>query len=65
MPCFTDTYAPYVQSPDAAPGPFNQPFFMAFTSALGYGSDSPVGQDMAQELPATTSIDWMRVWQYG
>jgi beta-glucanase (GH16 family) len=65
MPCITDTYAPYVQSPDAAPGPFNQPFFMAFTSALGYGSDSPVGQDMSQELPATTSLDWMRVWQYG
>jgi beta-glucanase (GH16 family) len=65
MPCITDTYAPYVLSPDAAPGPFNQPFFMAFTSALGYGSDSPVGQDMSQELPATMSIDWMRVWQYG
>ncbi len=65
VPCITDTYASHVQSPDAAPGPFNQPFFMAFTSALGYGSDSPVGQDMSQELPATTSIDWMRVWQYG
>jgi beta-glucanase (GH16 family) len=65
MPCITDNYAPYVASPDAAPGPFNQPFFMAFTSALGYGSDSPVGQDTSQELPATMSLDWMRVWQYG
>ena len=34
-------------------------------SALGVGTDSPVGQDMTQELPATTSLDWMRVWQYG
>ncbi len=65
MPCITDTYAPYVQGPDAAPGPFNQPFFMAFTAALGVGTDSPEGQDMSQELPATTSLDWMRVWQYG
>jgi beta-glucanase (GH16 family) len=65
MPCITDTYAPYVQGPDAAPAPFNQPFFMAFTAALGVGTDSPEGQDMSQELPATTSLDWMRVWQYG
>ena len=65
IPCITDTYAPYVQGPDAAPAPFNQPFFMAFTAALGVGTDSPEGQDMSQELPATTSLDWMRVWQYG
>jgi len=65
VPCITDTYAPYVQGPDAAPAPLNQPFFMAFTAALGVGTDSPEGQDMSQELPATTSLDWMRVWQYG
>jgi hypothetical protein len=53
-----------VQRPDAAPGPFNQPFFMAFTAALGVGTDSPEGQNMSQELPATTSLEFLRVWQY-
>ena len=33
--CITDTYASYVQSPDVAPAPFDQPFFLAFTAALG------------------------------
>ena len=65
VPCITDNYGSYVQGPDAAPAPFDQPFFMAFTAALGVGTDSPAGQDTAQELPATTSLDYMRVWQYG
>ena len=63
VPCTTDTYAPYVTSPDAAPAPFNQPFFLAFTAALSAdGNDS--FQPGTTPLPATTQIDWVRVWQY-
>ena len=66
VPCITDTYAPYVQGPDAAPSPFNQPFFMAFTAALGVGTDSPDrDRTCPRSFPATTSLDCMRVWQYG
>ena len=62
VPCITDVYAPYVTSPDTAPEPFNQPFFMGFTAALGMGSDVA---GSATPLPATTKLDWVRVWQYG
>lgn len=63
VPCTSDTYAPYVTNPDAAPAPFDQPFFLAFTAALGsYGND--VFQPGTTPLPATTKIDWVRVWQY-
>ncbi len=41
VPCMTDVYASYLSSPDTAPAPFNQPFFLAFTAALGMGSNSP------------------------
>jgi beta-glucanase (GH16 family) len=60
--CMTDVYAPYVTSPDVAPEPFNQPFFLAFTAALGVGSDVP---GTATPGRATTKLDWVRVWQYG
>ncbi len=62
IPCITDVYAPYVASPDKAPEPFDQPFFLAFTSALGMGND---GVTSNTPMPATTKIDWVRVWQYG
>jgi beta-glucanase (GH16 family) len=60
--CVTDTYAPYVTNPDTAPEPFNQPFFLNFTAALGLGSNSPGAGTPAR---ATTVLDWARVWQYG
>lgn len=62
--CMTDVYAPYVHGPDTAPAPFNQPFFLAFTAALGSaeGDGYRPGQT---PLPATMQIDWVRVWQYG
>jgi beta-glucanase (GH16 family) len=62
VPCMTDVYAPYVTSPDTAPEPFNQPFFLNFTAALGVGSNSP---GTATPGRATTKLDWARVWQYG
>ena len=63
VPCITDVYGPYVTSPDTAPEPFNQPFFLAFTSAFGMnGNDS--FEPGTTPLPATMKIDWVRVWQY-
>lgn len=61
-PCTTDVYGPYVTSPDAAPQPFNQPFFLAFTQAFGMNSSDTF--QPGTPLPATTKIDWVRVWQY-
>jgi beta-glucanase (GH16 family) len=63
-PCMTDVYAPYVTNPDTAPEPFNQPFFLAFTAALGldHGNAFQPGET---PLPATTQIDYVRVWQFG
>jgi beta-glucanase (GH16 family) len=63
VPCTSDTYAPYVLSPDTAPEPFNQPFFLAFTAALGMNGANSF-QPGTTPLPATTQIDWVRVWQY-
>jgi beta-glucanase (GH16 family) len=59
--CMTDVYAPHVTNPDTAPEPFNQPFFLNFTAALGEGNGNSA--DDATPLPATTEIDWVRVWQ--
>jgi beta-glucanase (GH16 family) len=61
--CMTDVYAPYVTNPDTAPEPFNQPFFLNFTAALGVGAGNSAND--ATPVPATTEIDWVRVWQYG
>jgi beta-glucanase (GH16 family) len=60
--CWTDNYWKYVASPDKAPEPFTQPFFLAFTAALGMGTN---GANTSTPMPSTTKIDWMRVWQYG
>ena len=60
--CIVDNYASYVTSPDTAPEPFNQPFFLAFTAALGVNTDA--FQPGVTPLPATTKINYMRVWQY-
>jgi beta-glucanase (GH16 family) len=62
VPCMTDVYAPYLSSPDTAPAPFNQPFFLNFTAALGMGSNSP---GAAVPSSSTMKIDWVRTWQYG
>jgi beta-glucanase (GH16 family) len=62
QPCLTDTYAPYVTSPDSPPQPFDQPFFLAFTAALGEETD--MYTPGVTQLPATTKIDYVRVWQY-
>ncbi len=63
--CMTDVYAPYVTNPDTAPEPFNQPFFLAFTAAFGSGITGAQFHPGETPLPATTQIDYVRVWQYG
>ena len=60
----TDVYGPYVNNPDTAPEPFNQPFFMALTAALGAANGDQYRPGVTP-LPATTKIDWVRSWQYG
>ena len=40
--------------------PFDQPFFVALTQALGVGANSLIPD--RTPLPATTRIDWVRVW---
>jgi beta-glucanase (GH16 family) len=57
-PCVTDDYA---ASNVAAPAPFDQPFFIALTQALGVGTNS--FNPATTPLPATTSIDYVRVWK--
>jgi beta-glucanase (GH16 family) len=62
--CMTDVYAPYVNNPDTAPEPFDQPFFIALTTALGDANGDQYRPGVTP-LPATTRIDWVRTWQYG
>jgi beta-glucanase (GH16 family) len=62
VPCNIDNYGPYVTWPDTAPEPFTQPFFMAFTAALGNNSNT--FEPGTTPLPSTTKVDWVRVWQY-
>jgi beta-glucanase (GH16 family) len=57
--CLVDDWDP--AEPEVKPDPFNMPFYINLTSAMGTESNTP-NTDTAQELPATTSIDWVRVW---
>jgi beta-glucanase (GH16 family) len=47
-------------SPLVHPEPFNQPFYICLTQALGIGSN--LFLPGTTPLPATTSVDWVRVW---
>jgi hypothetical protein len=47
-------------SPLVDPAPFNQPFYICLTQALGIGSNLFILG--ATPLPATTSVDWVRIW---
>ncbi|MFZ0251591.1 MAG: glycoside hydrolase family 16 protein [Acidimicrobiales bacterium] len=53
-PCLVDT-------PSTGSEPFDQPFFIALTQALGVGTNAFTPG--VTELPATTQIDWVRAWQ--
>ena len=56
--CLNDTPDP--ASPLTPPEPFDQPFFIALTQALGAGTNAPV--EGLTSFPDTTLINWVRVW---
>jgi len=55
--CIVDNYAATGLSGAA---PFDQPFFIALTQALGIGSNAPTA---STPLPATTQVDYVRIWK--
>lgn len=56
--CLTDNYQP---NNVASPAPFDQPFFIALTQALGVGTNAL--DPNTTPLPATTNVDYVRVWK--
>jgi beta-glucanase (GH16 family) len=56
--CIIDNYSA-VGLTGAAP--FDQPFFMALTQGLGVGNNAYV--DGLTPLPATTQVDYVRIWK--
>jgi beta-glucanase (GH16 family) len=56
--CLIDSWNP--ASPLVKPQPFDQPFLIALTQALGIGTNAP---DVNTPLPATTQVDYVRVWK--
>lgn len=61
--CLIDRYSAANQflQPMQGSAPFDQPFFVALTQAIGIGGNA---YDPARTpLPATTSVDWVRVWR--
>ena len=55
--CIYDSWNP--APPLVKPAPFDQPFLIALTQALGVNTNAVTG---ATQLPATTQIDYVRVW---
>jgi beta-glucanase (GH16 family) len=57
--CLIDQWTP--AAPLAQPQPFDQPFFIALTQALGIGDNA--FDPSTTPLPATTQVDYVRVWK--
>jgi beta-glucanase (GH16 family) len=57
---FTNGTVCLIDRPIGGPAPFDQPFFISLTQALGLGANAPLS---GTPLPATTQIDWVRAWQ--
>ena len=57
--CLMDRWNP--AAPLTAPQPFNQPFFILLTQALGVGTNA--FDPSTTVLPATTQIDYVRAWK--
>ena len=53
QPCLVDY-------PSTGSKPFNEPFFIALTQALGVGTNA--FSPSSTPLPATTQVDWVRAW---
>jgi hypothetical protein len=47
-------------APLVKPQPFDQPFFINLTQALGIGAN--LFDPATTPLPATTQVDYVRVW---
>jgi beta-glucanase (GH16 family) len=56
--CLTDAWNP--AAPETKPQPFDLPFTIDLTQALGINTNQFIAG--VTPLPATTSIDWVRVW---
>jgi beta-glucanase (GH16 family) len=56
--CISDTWNP--ASPLVKPQPFNEPFMVALTQGLGVGANK--FDPNTTPLPATTQVDYVRVW---
>jgi beta-glucanase (GH16 family) len=56
--CIDDHWTP--NAPLVKPQPFDQPFFLSLTQAIGRAENAP---DYATTFPATTQIDYVRVWR--
>ncbi len=57
--CLVDHWVP--SSPLVAPEPFDQPFYVNLTQALGIGTNQ--FNPSTTPLPATTEIEYVRVWK--
>jgi beta-glucanase (GH16 family) len=56
--CLTDSW--HAMAPESGSEPFDQPFFLCLTQALGMDTNN--FQAGVSQLPATTQIDWVRIW---
>ena len=61
QPCLVDHWIP--QSPLSGSQPFDQPFFINLTQALGLGTNN--FNPATTPLPATTEIQYVRAWSLG
>ncbi len=57
--CLIDEYNP--ASPLTGAAPFDQPFILALTQGLGMGGNA--FDPAATPLPATTTVDYVRIWK--
>jgi beta-glucanase (GH16 family) len=55
--CTSDAWSPLSL---LKPKPFDSPFFLSLTQALGIGTNAFVAG--TTPLPATTKVDYVRVW---
>jgi beta-glucanase (GH16 family) len=56
--CLVDTWNP--AAPLVKPAPFNEPFVLELTQALGIYTNN--FNPSATQLPASTYVDWVRAW---
>ncbi|HEX3335570.1 MAG TPA: glycoside hydrolase family 16 protein [Jatrophihabitans sp.] len=56
--CLVDDYRAMSSVPG---GPFNRPFYLTLTQALGIGHNP--FNPATTPMPATTQVDWVRIWK--